>query len=318
MDCQTSVVIPVYNAAHIIVEQLDSLAQQVNAPTFEVVLSDNGSTDNLREVIAKYHSDFPVRIVDASQVQSPSWARNVGVLAARADLCVFCDADDFVEPHWLRGHWEAHQQVPNAVIGAPILHDKFNSPEVLDAYGVPSGLDEQLRSAPAHITRQQDLLPFSGYLPSIPSSNVSIPREAYLAIGGMDSSFVGGSEDTDFIWRAALAGYEIAMTSVPLINYRLRQTPQMIFKQQRNYQFNKVLLWERYKKTSMIGPSFKYSLLSLVKALPGLAKSSTRLKAAYTVGGHWGSLKGIVHFRILKKVPAPMFFTEKDYPHIDR
>ena len=299
MKSRISVVIPVYNGAHVIAEQLRALDRQENMPEFEVIISDNGSTDNLREVISAISTSYDVRIVDSSMKQGICTARNVGVQYACGELIIFCDADDYVDPGFVAGHWEAYQKYPRSIIAGSLVYSAVNSPEQLEAYGInPAKEPDNL----GYKTRE-DLHPYSGYLPSVAGCNFSVPTDIYLEVGGMDSSYIGGSEETDFTWRVLNAGYDIVSTSKPRVNYALRSTARSIYKQQLKYQLNKVLLWERFKDRGMTGPSVKYSLLSVLRSLPALLQQKTRKKAAYTLGGNVGALQGIWTYRILKKIP---------------
>ena len=99
-----SVVVPAYNAATVIDVQLAALAAQDYPGPFEVLVSDNGSTDGLRDHVADHPlaEKLRLRYVDASGARGPSHARNLGTAAADGDFIAYCDADDQAHPHWLR------------------------------------------------------------------------------------------------------------------------------------------------------------------------------------------------------------------------
>ena len=59
-----SVIIPVYNGANYITQQLDALAVQTGNPSFEVLVCDNGSTDDTRAVVESYNASYPLRVVE--------------------------------------------------------------------------------------------------------------------------------------------------------------------------------------------------------------------------------------------------------------
>jgi glycosyltransferase involved in cell wall biosynthesis len=97
-----SVVIPVYNKGRFVEAAIRSALEQVPAP-FEIVVVDDGSTDDSRERILSI-SDPRVRLVSTAQPRSgPSNARNTGILQARSDWVSFLDADD----EWLPGYLSA-------------------------------------------------------------------------------------------------------------------------------------------------------------------------------------------------------------------
>ena len=79
-----SVIIPVYNGAATLGEQLAALAPQTTDRPFEVLVCDNNSTDGTRTVVDEWVGRVPgLRVVDAFARQGPSHARNRGIVEAR-------------------------------------------------------------------------------------------------------------------------------------------------------------------------------------------------------------------------------------------
>ena len=94
--------IPVLNEAALLPDQLAALAQQTYRDRWEVLVCDNGSTDDTREVAMEWQQRLPqLRLIDASERKGLNHARNVGVEHASGDFIVFCDGDDVVSPGWL-------------------------------------------------------------------------------------------------------------------------------------------------------------------------------------------------------------------------
>src|SRR6202035_2076299 len=86
-------------------EQLRALAHQQCDEPWEVVVADNGSTDESRVVAQEWaNRAHMIRLIDGSKVRGPGAARNAGVRAAQGELLAFCDADDVVHPGWLTAH----------------------------------------------------------------------------------------------------------------------------------------------------------------------------------------------------------------------
>ncbi|HCB30645.1 MAG TPA: family 2 glycosyl transferase [Acinetobacter lwoffii] len=85
-----SIVIPMYNRAHTISDAVNSvLAQTYN--NYEIILVDDGSTDNTKEIISKY-GDGVVYVYQENS--GPSAARNTGIRQAKGELIAFLDSDD--------------------------------------------------------------------------------------------------------------------------------------------------------------------------------------------------------------------------------
>lgn len=84
-----SVVIPTFNRAFCIERAINSVLMQSYCP-FEIIVCDDGSTDNTHDLIAK----FPIRYL-FQENQGVSAARNLGVKASRGEWIAFLDSDDF-------------------------------------------------------------------------------------------------------------------------------------------------------------------------------------------------------------------------------
>lgn len=88
-----SVIIPLYNAAMLLDRCLDSIFSQTTTYTFEVILVDDGSTDDTVEVVRR-RSETNIRLV-SQQNAGPATARNRGVGLATGEFCTYVDADDY-------------------------------------------------------------------------------------------------------------------------------------------------------------------------------------------------------------------------------
>ena len=97
-DINVSVIVPIYNAGELIDRCLDSIFGQKTDRSIEVILVDDGSTDNSVELIRRRLEQDRIRLFQ--QVNSgPSKARNKGIEEARGKYLAFLDADDY----WLQG-----------------------------------------------------------------------------------------------------------------------------------------------------------------------------------------------------------------------
>ena len=95
-----SVVIPLYNKAHTILKTIMSVLNQTFLD-FEIIIVNDGSTDNGVDVIQKNITDSRLRIIN--QVNSGvSVARNIGVELAQSEHIAFLDGDDEWEPDYLK------------------------------------------------------------------------------------------------------------------------------------------------------------------------------------------------------------------------
>ena len=93
-----SVVVPFYNNGDVLGESLQSIAGQTFTD-LEVIMVDDGSTDNGTEVARKWAESDPRFILVHSERGGPGGARNRGVERARGEFLAFVDADDMLPPH---------------------------------------------------------------------------------------------------------------------------------------------------------------------------------------------------------------------------
>lgn len=107
-----SVVIPIYNSSEHIETCLDSLVAQTYQD-FEVILVNDGSTDDGMTKVEPYKSQLKIKIIDQEN-QGPSVARNNGVKNAQGEWVAFLDADDYWLPQKLERQVQAIEKYPNA------------------------------------------------------------------------------------------------------------------------------------------------------------------------------------------------------------
>jgi glycosyltransferase involved in cell wall biosynthesis len=193
-----SVVVPVRDGMPWLAEQLEALAAQACNGEWEVVVADNGSTDDgaalARERAAR---DPRFRFVDASARGGPAAARNIGVQEARGELLAFCDADDVVQPGWLGG-------CETALVRADVVAGYFDF----------SSLNARASATPQPAATRQ-----LGFLPGGLGANLAVRREAFEDVGGFAEELRIG-EDIDLCWRLQLQGYRFALASQAVVAKR--------------------------------------------------------------------------------------------------
>lgn len=95
-----SIIIPVYNVAPYIRACIDSVYQQkIDEKNFEVIMIDDGSTDETPNIIADMQQEHSNISIITQQNQGPSIARNQGIKRAKGEYILFIDSDDILIPN---------------------------------------------------------------------------------------------------------------------------------------------------------------------------------------------------------------------------
>jgi glycosyltransferase involved in cell wall biosynthesis len=190
---KVSVVIPTYNRAAFLAETLDAILGQTFPPA-EIIIVDDGSTDNTDLVLRAYQGRLQTITIPNS---GDLVARNVGLGRATGDLVAFCDSDDVWDEKFLAHMVQLWVAEPKAVAGYSDF--RLLKDGVLSQYSkfddAPAGFFQGLR-------RVNDRLGFFDvpvidrllvYQPFFPSCMV-VNRAAFLGIGGWDQILERGSD----------------------------------------------------------------------------------------------------------------------------
>ena len=95
---KVSVIVPVYNSEQELRDCLDSLVEQTEKD-IEIIVIDDGSTDNSPEIEAEYQKKYPnVKVYRNERNLGQSETRNRGIELAEGDYIAFLDSDDYVNP----------------------------------------------------------------------------------------------------------------------------------------------------------------------------------------------------------------------------
>ncbi len=98
---QVSVVLPAYNSSHVLGRAIDSVIAQT-VPTWELLVVDDGSTDDTATVLAQYRQELGDRLIVIRQRNGGAGtARNAGIDASSGEFIAFLDADDVFCRHKL-------------------------------------------------------------------------------------------------------------------------------------------------------------------------------------------------------------------------
>src|SRR5271165_1761572 len=177
-----SIIVGVYNDWLPLDQCLRSLVQQMNGPSFEVIVVDDGSREAAPEFIRYWTRSYPLTVVRQSHA-GISAARNRGVLISRGSVLVFVDADCKFQPDCLATLSATVAQYPQ--------HNCFQLHLVGDCSGIV-GRTEELRL----ITLQNYLLQPNGCIRYLNTAGFAIRRARVDIEGGLFDPVAVRAEDT--------------------------------------------------------------------------------------------------------------------------
>lgn len=202
-----AVVTPAFQAEHTLAAALASVAAQDLRPD-EVVVADDGSTDDTFAVARQWDTRLPLRVVRTGGQQGPAAARAVAIDATASDLIALLDADDAFLTDHLTLMLAAYVRTDDGLASADTLRwipGRLVSDTPLSALAPVPARHEQLH----WLLRGNHL--------SIASL---FSRARYDAVGGFRAEF-HGTEDWDLWIRMVRAGAEVVRPAQPTLLYRL-------------------------------------------------------------------------------------------------
>jgi glycosyltransferase involved in cell wall biosynthesis len=285
-----SVIIPCLNAADTIAVQLDALASQNWSEPWEVVVSDNGSSDGSIAIVKRYEGRVPnLRIVDASAQRGTTYAVNAGVQAAYSESVAICDADDEIAPGWVEA------------MGKALLKHDFVACRMEITKLNPAWLLKH-RSNPQESGVQT--FHYQPYLPHAGGGTIGFKRRLWEAVGGYDDAFLY-LHDTDFCWKVQHKGVKLEFVPDAVAHIRFRSDIKGIFRQARTYGIYQVKIYKKYISIDMPAHSFKKRLFNLIyfirrsiRSIPTLRNKEAIAPWVWNVGWMIGRLQGSVKYKI--------------------
>ena len=118
IDKKISVIIPTLNRAELLKQTLESLAQQTfKEELFEIIVIDNGSSDNTKNVCISYQREHPNLIYIYDDRPGLHIGRNRGYLESKADILVYADDDIIASKTWLEAIYLGFEDEETVLIG---------------------------------------------------------------------------------------------------------------------------------------------------------------------------------------------------------
>jgi GT2 family glycosyltransferase len=213
-----SIVIPTWNGAQHLAVCFNALRRQT-LPAYEIILVDNASTDNTRELVER---DYPeVRYIQLPENRLFSGACNVGMRSARGEFIALLNNDTEADENWLANVAHTFRSHPDAGFVASKLR-LFDQRDRLHS----AGDFYSLRGVPGNRgVWQTDKGQFDDdYVFGACGAASVYRREMLDKIGLLDEVFAFSCEDVDLSWRAQLAGYKCAFAHDAIVYHKISAT----------------------------------------------------------------------------------------------
>ncbi len=202
---QISVIIPTHNREKFIGAAIQSVFNQT-WKDFEIIVVDDGSVDNTKDLIHSYHSE-KIAYINLKQ-GGPGWARNNGIGRAKGDVVAFLDSDDIWEPNKLELQMGVMAGDPQ--IKMVLSNFKFIDP--VDNILNESGVNEAYSYDGQFLKDYLD-----GRLP-VYTSTVMVKRDVFDNVGLFDEQHMI-AEDLD-LWIKIAAHFKVGYLHKPLTHIR--------------------------------------------------------------------------------------------------
>lgn len=291
-----SIVILNWNGEEMMRRFLPSVIE--HSPEAEVIVADNGSSDNSLNVLAE---EFPnIRTILFDHNYGFAEGYNKAIAQVDGDLCLLLNSDVRVEEGWLKPMLDYMDAHPEVVACQPKIC-KEDTPDMLEYAGACGGFIDKwgLPFCRGRIlgTVERDEGQYDSIIPLAWATGAAllIRRKEYVEAGGLDARFFAHQEEIDLCWRLRSRGHGIVCIPQSVV-YHVgggtlpNDSPQKTYL---NFRNNLLLLYKNMPEKDFRSVLHRRRLLDAAAAMHLL------------VGGHWAACKAVfkahLDFRRIQK-----------------
>jgi poly-beta-1,6-N-acetyl-D-glucosamine synthase len=219
-----TVLVPAYNEASVIAANVRA-ARAVDYPELEILVLDDGSTDDTAEAaIAAAEDDPRVEVVRDPVNRGKADRLNLGFARARHELVIVTDADTHVHPL-------AVKLLAARISRSPRIAAVAGAPHVTNRSGLLSAMQSLEASSIIGLTRRTQAL--SGHTRIVAGVLGIFRRQAVLDVGGYDGRMA--TEDIELTWRLLIAGWLTSYEPNALVGMQVPTSLSALWKQRRRW-----------------------------------------------------------------------------------
>lgn len=253
MTNNASIIICCYNSAQKLQRTLAHVAKQrvSNNTKFEVIVVDNASTDNTGKVAKmiweQLDSQIPLTVVCENQ-PGLVHARICGVKAAKYDLLIFCDDDNWLREDYVQNAIDIMNNDQNIGVlgGQSVLSPHIKAPDWWDEYQGNYAVGKQLPKT--GLANQRGFLYGAGFVTRKNIAERVFDSEYPLLLTGRKGSECLSGEDWEYCQRTMLLGYNLFYSEDLFYWHDVaeeRLTKEKLNQLLRSFDFSKII-GERY------------------------------------------------------------------------
>ena len=239
---RASIVIPTYNRRQRLARVLDALDAQTTSPdAFEVVVIDDGSSDDTGSWLEKQQRRYGLRVIRQANA-GPARARNAGVKAATGELLLFLDDDVEPLPALVAEHLLSHEREADVVVMGPLGS--------LPHYAQPWVAWEQ-----AKLEEQYAAMKRGDWEPTFRqfwTGNASVERKYVVEAGGFNTEFLR-AEDVELAYRLHGRGLKFRFNAEARGLHHAERSLASWEHAQRSYGELEVQIFSMWEKGALIG-----------------------------------------------------------------
>ena len=240
MKYQFSIIIPVYNRPQEIEELLQSLTQQTFGDPFEVVVVEDGSSQNCNEIIENYKERLNIQYF-LKENTGAGQSRNFGMQQAKGNYFIILDSDVLLPKKYLQKVYDGLTlSYTDAFGGADAAHFSFSSMQKAITYSMTSVLTTGgIRGKKNSVGKFQPR-----------SFNMGLSKKAFEATNGFSELKYG--EDIDLTFRLWKGGFDTQFIENAFVYHKRRSTIKQFYNQTFNFGTARPLLNKRYPKSAKL------------------------------------------------------------------
>ena len=218
-----SIIIPTFNGGRRLGACLDALLPQATRRNAEILIVNDGSTDNTLDVVQRYAE---VRTINQANA-GPAAARNRGASEAQGAILVFTDDDCVATPNWLES-----------------MLQPFEDPQVVAAKGAYRTHQKSLTARFVQIEYEDRyrLMASFDYIDFVDTYSAAFRRDHFLEMAGYDTSFpVACAEDIELSYRMSARGWKMKFVPGAIVYHTHPDTLSRYLKKKYKFAFWRML-----------------------------------------------------------------------------